>query len=489
MTDIAENGASPRGPWGAEIRATAALAWPLVLTNVAQLALGVTDVIMMGWIGPQALAAGALATNLNFVFLIFGIGLVTATSPLIAIELGRRRHSVREVRRTVRQGLWTALVVTLPVWAVLWQCEPIFLALGQDPEVSREATRYLHTLQWGFLPFLLFVVLRNFVAALERPLSALWVGGVAVVVNALLVWSLMFGHFGLPALGLPGAGIGTTVVNVLMFAGLAGLAARDRRFRRYHLFGRMWRPDWQRFRQVWRIGLPIATTLLFEVSIFNAATFLMGLISAEALAAHAIAIQIPSLAFMVPLGIGMATTVRVGLAYGAGNSPGIARAGWTAYAIAMAYACITGVVMVLWGRPLVGVFLDLNVPENQVVIGLAVTFIVYAGLFQLVDGAQAVASGMLRGLGDTRTPMIYAGIGYWGVGLPLGVFLAFPVGLEGSGIWIGLATGLAVVAVMMTVRWIRRERLGLTAASPPDPGALTVNTAAEVPAVAPGSMA
>ena len=462
MIDLVARGPSARSAWGTEIRATLALAWPLILTNVAQVALATTDVIMMGWLGPDALAAGALGVNLNFAFLIFAIGLVTATSPLIAIELGRKRHSVRDVRRTVRQGFWTAIAITIPIWLILWQAEPVLLALGQQPHLAHDAARYLHTFQWSFLPFLFYLVLRNFVSALERPLTALWVGGAAIVVNAALVWMLMFGHFGLPALGLPGAGIGTTLTNIFMAAGLAILISLDRRFRRYHLFGRFWRPDWTRFRQIWRIGLPIAATLAFEVTIFNAAAFLMGLISAEALAAHAIAIQIPSLAFMVPLGLGMAVTVRVGLAYGAGDTAAITRAGWSAYGMALIYACGPAAAMLLAGRELVGVFLDLDAPENQVVIGLAVTFLVFAGLFQFVDAAQAVASGMLRGLGDTRVPMIFAGIGYWGIGLPLGVFLAFSAGLKGSGIWIGLATGLAVVAVMMTTRWIRRDRLGLT---------------------------
>ena len=438
------------------------LAWPLVLTNLSQIALATTDVIMMGWLGPDALASGALGANLNFAFLIFGIGLVTATAPLIAIELGRRRHAVREVRRTVRQGLWAAIAFTIPVWVILWQTESILIALGQQPHLARGAASYLHTFQWSFLPFLFYIVLRNFVSALERPLAALWISFAAVGVNAFLVWVLMFGKLGAPALGLPGAGIATTVTNLFMVFGLAGLIRIDRRFRRYHLFGRFWRPDWPRFREILRIGLPIAFTLGFEVTIFNAAVFLMGLISAASLAAHSIAIQIASVAFMVPLGLGNAATVRVGLAFGGGNVAGIARAGWTAFYLAIAYACCTALGMLIFGRELVGVFLNLDTPTNQPVIALAVSFLVFAGIFQLADAGQAAASGMLRGLGDTRMPMVIAAIGYWGVGAPLAVLLGFWAHLEGRGIWIGLATGLAVVAVSMTIRWTRRERLGLT---------------------------
>lgn len=462
-SSLPDAGLASREAWSAELRATFALAWPLVLTNLSQIALATTDVIMMGWIGPEALAAGALGANLHFAFMIFGIGLVTATSPLIAIELGRKRHSVRQVRRTVRQGFWAALVFVIPVWAILWHAEEILLAFGQEPHVAHNSHAYLHTYMWSMFPFLVYNVLRNFVSALERPLAALWISGAAIVVNAVLVWTLLFGHFGFPALGLPGAGLATTITNVLMVLGLAGLISVDRRFRRYHLFGRLWRSDWPRFREIFRIGVPIALTVGFEVTIFNAAFFLMGIIGAEALAAHSIAIQIASVAFMVPLGLGMAATVRVGLAYGAGDLAGVRRAGWTAYGTALVYACCTAFLMLTFGRSLVNIFLDADTPGNLPVIELAVQFVVFAGVFQFADAAQAVASGMLRGLGDTRVPMIYAAIGYWGVGLVLAVVLAFYAGMDGQGIWTGLATGLAVVAVAMTARWVRRERLGLTA--------------------------
>ena len=479
MTVMAAKTPSSRGAWGAEFSATLALAWPIILTNVAQVGLATTDVVMMGWLGPEALAAGALAVNLNFAFLIFAIGIVTATAPLTAIELGRNRHSVREVRRTTRQGFWAATVITLPIWVVLWQCEAIFLALGQQPQIAAKAASYLHTFQWSFLPFLIYVILRNFVSALERPLSALWIGGTALVINAVLVWALMFGHFGLPAMGLPGAGIATTLTNIYMAGGLALLITLDRRFRRYHIFGRFWRPDWSRFRAIWRIGLPIGFTLAFEVTIFNGATFLMGLIGTASLAAHAIAIQIPSLTFMVPLGLATAATVRVGRAYGAKDTAGIARAGWSAYGMALVYACGTATLILLFRHELVGLFLDWSDPADAVVAGLAASFLVWAGIFQVVDGAQVVGSGMLRGLGDTRVPMWLAGLGYWGIGLPVGVILAFWLKLNGIGIWIGLSLGLAAVAVLMTVRWTMRERLGLTRRAPPDKGGSRLPVAAE----------
>jgi len=448
--------------WAGELRATLALAFPLVLTNLSQIALATTDVIMMGWLGPDTLAAGALGVNLNFAFLIFGIGLVTATSPLIAIELGAHRHAVREVRRTVHQGFRVAVTVAIPVWCILWNAEGILSWLGQQPALAHNAARYLHTFQWQFLPFLIYVVLRNFIAALERPLAGLWISVAGIAVNATLVYVLMFGKLGLPPLGLPGAGISTTVTNILMACGLAAIIATDRRFRRYHLFGRLWEADWPRYREIWKIGLPIAFTMAFEVTVFNAAVFLMGVLGADSLAAHSIAIQIASVAFMVPLGLGNAATVRVGRAYGAADVAGIRRAGWSAFIVALGYACCTCLAITVWGRNIVGLFLDLSVPANAPVIELAVAFVFIAGIFQLADAGQAVSSGMLRGLGDTRVPMLIAALGYWCVGLPLGAALAFLTPLAGRGIWIGLATGLATVAALMTLRWSMRDRLGLT---------------------------
>lgn len=462
MSSVVVSQPGPSGAWGAEFRAMLSLAWPLVLTNLSQIALATTDVIMMGWLGPKALAAGALGVNLNFAFLIFGIGLVTATAPLMAIELGKRRHAVREVRRTVRQGFWAAVAFSIPVWAVLWQAEGILRLLGQDEELSRSAAGYLHTFQWALLPALWFIVLRNFVSALQRPLIALWIGIAAILVNASLVWVLMFGKFGLPALGLPGAGIATTLTNLFMVAGLAALISLDRRFRRYHLFASFWQVDGPRFVEICRIGLPIALTLGFEVTIFNASVFLMGIIGANALAANSIATQIGGIAFMVPLGLGNAATVRVGLAYGAGDVVGVGRAGWSAFTMAMAYACCTACLMIFFGRELVGVFLDLKAPANVAVADLAVSYVFLVGVFQLADSAQATSNGMLRGLGDTRVPMFLAGLGYWGVGMPLAVVLGFWTDLQGRGIWMGLAAGLGVVAVLLTARWARRDRLGLS---------------------------
>ena len=438
-----------------------ALSWPMVLTNVAQTAMTATDVIMMGHLGPEALAAGALGSNLYHAVLIFGIGVMGAVSPMIAIELGRNRHAVRDLRRTVRQGFWAAATMVGPMWLFLWQAEFILAAMGQDPGLSKAAGSYVHTLQWGLLPFFLYLCLRGFVAALLRPRWAFIVVLFALAFNAFANWCLMFGRLGFPALGLPGSGLATALSSTLMFAGLALVVVLDKRFRRYHLLGRFWVPDWPRYRAFWRLGLPIGLTLAFEVVIFNGAAFLMGLIGASSLAAHAIAIQIASLTFMVPLGIGQAGTVRVGRAFGAGDKEGIRRAGTMALVLALSFMSCTALLMALVPEWLVAPFLDRSKPGANAVAELAMLFLFYAAVFQIVDGAQVIGSSILRGLGDTRLPMIFAGIGYWGIGLPLSAALGFLTPLAGRGIWIGLAIGLTVVSVMMLWRWWARERLGL----------------------------
>jgi MATE family multidrug resistance protein len=452
---------APESPWRGEARAMLSLAWPMILTNLGQTAMNATDVMMMGRLGPQALAAGALGSNLYFMPLIFGLGLILATSPMIATELGRKRHSVRDVRRTVRQGLWLAGLVSIPIWLFLWNTEAMLVWMGQDPALAELAGQYMVWLQWAVLPFYGYIVLRSFISALERPGWALVIVFAAVAFNVLANWCLMFGNLGFPTMGIAGAGAATTLSSLLMFLGMAAVVTIERRFRRYRLFGRFWRADWPRFMALLKLGLPIGGILAFEVTIFNAAALLMGLISSAALAAHAIAIQLASISFMVPLGLSQAVTVRVGLAFGARDPDGIGRAGWTAFVMGVGFMALMALIMVTVPRPLIGAFIDAGDPGNAEVVALAVTFLAFAALFQVADGAQAVGAGMLRGLHDTKVPMLFAALGYWGIGLPLGVLLAFPLGFQGAGIWTGLCAGLPVVAVLLLSRWLRRDRLGL----------------------------
>jgi MATE family multidrug resistance protein len=447
--------------WRVEAFATIALAWPLVLTNIAQALIPVTDVVLLGWAGPRPLAAAALGSNLYTACMILGVGVTSAASPMIARAIGRRRHEVRDVRRTVRQAMWAAVALVVPMWLFLWWTEPILRAFGQDPVLAHDAVALVHPMMIGLLPLCLYQVLRAFVSAQQRPGWAFVACGTAVMTNAIGNYALIFGRFGLPRLGLFGAGVGSALSNTLMFAILAIVVLRHRRFRRYHLFGHVWRPDWRRFAEVWRLGAPIAVTLVLEVTIFNCAVFLQGLIGAADLAAHAVAIQLAALCFMLPLGLAQAATVRIGIAYGRGDRLGIARAGRVVIALTVAVMTTTALVLLAMPRALVGMFLDLHDPAQAPVVALAVSFLTVAALFQLFDGLQAVGAGMLRGLQDTTVPMLIAAAGYWVIGLGTAVLLAFRWGWGGVGIWIGLAAGLASVAMMMIARWLRRERIGL----------------------------
>ncbi|GEO80988.1 MATE family efflux transporter [Pararhodospirillum oryzae] len=448
-----------RSPWAAETRATLALGGPLVLTNLAQVAIGTTDTLLLGWLGPQALAAGALGINLYWGLFVIGVGLVTAIQPLLAQTLGRRRSSVRVVRRITRQGLWLALGYTGLAWLVLWHADSLLRALGQDPELSDQAQLYIYALMPGLLPALVFQTLRGFIAALERPRAALVVTAAAIGLNAFLGWSLIFGHAGMPALGLVGAGLASTLSNTAMALALLVFVLVERRLRRYHLMGRFWRLDSGNLRELLRVGIPLSLSMGFEMVGLNAAAFLCGLLGAPALAAHAIALQVSALTFMVPMGFAQAATVRVGLAAGAGNLDGVRRAGWVAFVLGVGFMSAMAVVLLTQAPLVATVFLDRADPASVAVLPLAASLLMIAGVFQIADGAQVVAGGALRGLKDTRVPMLVVGFGYWALAVPLGATLAFAAGLGPQGVWWGLALGLILVAVLLTLRWANHPRL------------------------------
>jgi multidrug resistance protein, MATE family len=452
---------SNRSAWLREFHALTALGGPLALTNLAQIAMSATDVMMMGKLGPETVAAGALGANLYFVALIIGIGGLNVVAPMIARERGSGNEFAGVVRKIVQQGCLSAFCIAVPCWCLLWLSEPLLRAMGQDAALSALAATYVHTLQWALLPAWCYLVLRSFVSALQRPAWALLIGISAVLVNAVANWCFMLGHCGCQRLGIAGSGLATLLSSLLMFVALGFVVCLAKPFRGHYVLAGFWRPDWMLLRRLWRLGVPMAAALSFEVTMFNTAVFLMGLIGSASLAAHAIAIQVASLTFMVPLGIGQAVTVRVGHAYGAQDPDAIRRAGWAAFAMASAFMAAMSLVIILAPHLLISAFLDTADPANAGVVNLAISFLMFAALFQIADGAQAVGSGMLRGLQDTRVPMLYALTGYWGIGLPLGMLLAFPFGFNGVGIWMGLSVGLCVVAILMVRRWMRREALGL----------------------------
>lgn len=458
-SDALPASAAVRSAWTAELKALFALAWPLVLAQLAQNALFTSDVIMMGWLGPKYLAGGALATAFFNMFLIGSIGLVGVVAPMVAQALGAR--DLRSVQRTLRTGFWVALAISAVLIPVVWQVKPILLALGQNPEATDLAQDFIHHAAWLFLPALGTVVLRSFLAAhsVTRPILVITILG--IFINAALNYCLMFGNFGFPRLELKGSGISTAVVNLIMFAMMLGYVLWHRRYRRYNIFGNFFSIDWARFREIFRIGTPIGLTVMAEVGLFSAAAILMGLLGTDEVAAHVVAQQLSSMAFMVPLGLAQATTVRVGLAYGARLRDGIQRAGWTSIGLTLIFETVTCAIFLLFPLALVSLFLDPSHEANVHALGLAATYLIVSALFQLVDGTQAIAAAALRGLNDTKMPMIIAIVGYWLVGFPVAYLCGFVLEWRGVGIWSGLAAGLAFVAIVLTARFAMRERLGL----------------------------
>ncbi|MFN4283962.1 MAG: MATE family efflux transporter [Alphaproteobacteria bacterium] len=455
---------SPRlALWRAEAKAMLALGVPLALSQLGQIAIHTTDVVMLGWLSPQALAASGLSTNLFFVLFLFGLGVVSAVSPIVSQVLGRpgRRGKVRDVRRAVRQGFWVATLLALPFMAVCWQIRPILTLFGQDPALIGMAEPYMRILLLSMLPALFFVVLRCFVSAFERTRAVLFVTTLGVLANAFANYGLIFGNFGLPRLELLGAAVATAVTHTLMAAALLAYVLLDRRFKRYAILGRLWRADWSRFREIFRIGLPIGSMWVLEVGVFSGAIYLMGLIGTTALAAHQIALQCASVSFMVPLGLAQAATVRVGLAIGAGDLPGARRAGFTAQGLGVGFMLGTCALFLLAGEFLIGLFLDPANPATPPVLALGTTLLAIAGFFQVFDGGQSVAAGALRGMKDTRWPLAIALVAYWLVAFPLGVILGFPLNGGAVGIWIGLVAGLIVAAALLTWRfhWLSRGRV------------------------------
>jgi len=433
-----------------ELTETLKLAVPLALTQLGQIAMMTTDLAFIGRLGDGAVAAAALAHTIFFVSFTFGLGLVSAVAPLAAQAYGARNP--HRVRRSLRVGLWAAFLISLPVMALPFRGEQILLALGQSPTAAGFAQQYLFGLVWSILPALWFLAIRGFMSAVNRPEPILWITLAAIPANALLVYLLLYGEWGLPRLELFGAGLATSMVNSAMF--LAGLwfAARRRPFRKYQVLGHIWRIDWHLMRQLVIVGAPISISFLLEYGLFGAAGLLMGLIGTTALAAHQIALQIAAILFMVPLGIGMAATVRVGHAAGRGDAPGVKRAGLVAAGLGIVFMSAMTLVVILWRFTIAQVFLG---EGSDAAAELTATLLLVGATFFVADGIQTIAAGSLRGLNDTRIPLLFAIISYWLIGFPFACGLGFRTPLGAVGVWIGLSCGTLVYAALLILRFRR----------------------------------
>lgn len=451
----------PPSDWSTELRAMLTLAAPIVGANLLQMAVFAVDVVFVARLGPEALAASSLSVAL-FGLLIWSLtGLVGAASPLIAAELGRRTHAVREVRRTVRMAGWAGLVAGLLAMAVCLLGGDLMRATGQQAGVIARAEPFLHILMWAAVPAVMGALLRTVVATLGRPGLGTAITGIGLLVNCAGNWLFVFGNFGAPRMGLAGSAMSSVITSVAMLIAYMVVIRFDRRLHRYRLLGRWWRPEWSRFAGVLRIGLPISATILAEAGMFNGAAFLMGRIGETELAAHTMALQFAAIAFQVPFGVAQAATIRVGLAFGARDAAAIGRAGRVAIMLGIGFMAVTASVMLFAPRLILNLYIDPLAPQNAVVVGLAVQYMMVAAAFQLFDGAQAVAGGILRGLQDARVPMAIALFGYWVPGLLTAIWLGLYTPMHGLGVWIGLMAGLVVVAGLLLWRWNNRARLGL----------------------------
>ncbi|MBE1528914.1 MATE family multidrug resistance protein [Sphingopyxis sp. OAS728] len=453
--------AEPPQGFRTEFRATLALAVPLAAANLLQMLVHAIDVIFVARLGDAALAASSLGVAIFGLLLWTGTGLIGASAPLIAAELGRRKHAVREVRRTVRMALWLSALISLVFMGICAAGGPIMIATGQPAETSARAASFLLILMWGLFPMIAAAVLRIFVSALGRPTIATAITFGALFVNALGNWMLVFGNLGMPALGLHGSAISSVTTSALMLLAYVVVIQTDRRLRRYHLFGNLWRPEWARFFDMLRIGTPISLTILAEAGLFTGAAFLMGRIGEAELAGHTIALQVAALTFQIPFGVAQTATIRVGLAYGARDRRAIGHAGFASLALGIGFMAFMALLIWLFPSLVLSIYVDVDAARNAAMVGFALQFLVVAAAFQLFDGAQAVAAGVLRGLQDTRTPMIIAICGYWLAGYGTAIYLGFWTPLAGVGVWIGLAVGLVVVAALLILRWRMRARLGL----------------------------
>ncbi len=434
-----------------EIRELALLAGPIAAMQLGQISNGFVDVLMVGQLGPASLAGVALGNATYFLFVLVCIGTLMAVGPMVAQAYGAEDYDL--IGRSARQGLWLGLALTGPVVYVLWNVAHLWQHMHQDAATIAMAQAYLRAAVWGLLPFLWFIALRSFIEAISRPWPVTFIILTGVGLNALANHALMFGKFGLPALGLVGTGWATAIVNWFMFLALLALVQGRANFRVLAALKHLRFPDFPLIRELLRIGLPIGASYGLEVTLFSAVAFFIGTLGPVPLAAHQIAIQCAAFTFMVPLGIGIATSVRVGRAVGRQEPVRAAWAGYLGMSMAVAFMLCTSILFWLFPRPIVGLFLNLNDPVNEATVAIGASLLGLAALFQIVDGLQVSTAGALRGLKDTRIPMIFCFISYWLLGMPIAAILGFWSDLGAQGFWWGLVAGLLAASCMLGLRF------------------------------------
>jgi MATE family, multidrug efflux pump len=460
MTPQAIAGHPPAtGPiWRDELIDTIKLAWPIALTQLGQVAMMTSDLALLGRLGDHVVAAAALAHTVLFAAFVVGMGLVSAVSPLASQAFGARRP--RLVRRALRVGLWSATLLGVPLTAFQLYAEEILVALGQAPEAAALASTYLTGLAWSLVPAWWFIALRGFMQSVNWPEPGLWITLAAIPLNTLLGYALIYGEFGLPRLEMLGAGLATTIVDTGMCVAAVWVCYACRPFKKYRVLGRFWRPDWALLGRLFAVGAPISGTMLLEYGVFAAAALLVGRLGTTALAAHQIALTYVSILFMVPFGVSMAATVRVGHAAGRRDAQATRRAGLVAIAIGGVFMAVMTLISVLARNAVPLLFLGTGTDSADATLRLAALLLVVGSTFFVADGVQTVGAGALRGLNDTRMPLLFSAICFWAIGFVACCLLGFTLGYGAVGVWIGLSIGLASYAVLLIWRFHRLSSRG-----------------------------
>ena len=434
-----------------EFKRLTRLAIPLVLAQLAQNTMSLIDNIMVGKLGNASLSGMAIGSTTYFFVMLILSGVLYAVNPLVSQCVGA--NDPGRIPRIVRQGFWIAVIAFVPAFILFWNIEPLLRFLGQDENVVLKSGGYLKAISFGLLPALLSVSLRGFLEGTEHTRPILVISLIGVGMNIFANDALMYGRYGLPALGLIGTGVASSIVYTLIFLITSVYIWKCRS--EHPVFSEMHRPDWEIISELFRVGLPICLTVAFEGCMFTGATYAMGLFrdGGHQLAAHQIALQSASFTFMIPLGIALATCVRVGNFAGAGDRNGARLAGRVGMMTSMLAMLPGMVVFAVFGKIVISAYIDVSLPEHQQVVAAAIVFLQIGALFQLVDGLQVSASNALRGLKQTKDAMTRTLVAYWLIGIPACYFLAFPLGLQGRGLWFGLTIGLAAAAALLTWRF------------------------------------
>ncbi len=442
-------------PWRREFVALMTIGLPMGITQLIQFSINTIDVLMIGRLGSESLAAASLGIVMFYVLYVAGMGPAMAVSPMVSQALGADANDTRDARRSVRMGLWAVGIGASVLSLMYFFTEEIALALGQPASLAKLAEPYVLALAPG-LPFALgVIVLRNFLAAIERTRWPLVFIILTTLLNAFLNYLLIYGSLGFPQLGLVGAGIASSISHAVGFFALAVYIVIEKRARQFDLFKNFTAPDWERLREVISLGWPIGLTILFEAMLFNAAVFLMGRIGVNEVAAYQVALNVAAVAFMTPLGLSMAGAVRVGLMQGAKNYAGVRRASLLTIVSCIGAIMIVAIPVMIAPRAIAELYLDASDPDNTAVLGLVASFLPIAAAFALFDATQVAAAQALRGLKDVRIPMIITGFSYWGIGFPVAAWLGLFTPLGAVGVWYGLLASLFSAAVLLSGRlWL-----------------------------------